>query len=182
MKSNQEMKDIVESTILDSIEKWFDHAEKAGMKLKDLPLPEIKFNVTSDRINGVCCSDHALTALTLDFNMNIMRANFEEFVKQTVVHEVAHYCVLTFCGHEYTRSGSRVMHGKNWKWMMNFFGIQANRCTTHANATVSTVSKKKKTHSHDCNCMTHELSTIRHNRRIRGQAQYRCNKCGSDIK
>jgi SprT protein len=115
----------------------------------------------------------------LNFNPIIMKDNWKDF-EQTVIHEVAHLCAFLWRGEEYTRGYKRISHGATWKDIMRFFEADVKRCHNYDVSVVKSV-KAKKTFSYACNCMTHELTIIRHNRSMRGTS-YRCNKCGATLK
>lgn len=183
VKSNYEMQEIVIKEIYKNIEKWFDHCERAGLKLKDLELPVVKFDIQASRTNGILSYDWGLEDIDLRFNPETMKANFEAFLKQTVVHEVAHYCVLTLRGIQYSRGGRRISHGKDWKWMMSFFGLEAKRCNSYENKPQDTKTRaKRKTFMYKCDCQLHEITVIRHNKIVRGTGIYSCNKCRAVLK
>ena len=57
----------------------------------------------------------------LNFNPIIMEDNWDKFIERTVPHEVAHWCVSLLYGRVTTRAGRRVIHGKQWKFMMDLF-------------------------------------------------------------
>lgn len=179
MKSNNEMKEIVKNEIFKLIEKWFDHADQVGIQLKDIPLPEVKFDVKSHRTNGLCEYMFDFSGVTLNFNFDKLSVNFDSFLAHTVIHEVAHYCVLTWRGVIRSRNGRRIVHGADWKWMMGFFGCDAKRCFSHENTSI--INKKRTTFTYQCSCRNHELTIIRHNRVRRGTQDYICNKCKTNL-
>ena len=110
----------------------------------------------------------------LDFNPILMKENWDEF-RKTIAHEVAHHCVSLWKGTMYTKKGYRVQHGKDWKDMMNFFGIDSKRCHDY---NVSNCSKKKQRQwNYDCGCRKHTVSTVAHNRIQKGNV-YTCTECG----
>lgn len=105
------------------------------------------------------------------FNLYIAEANKDRYMS-TVKHEVAHYIarILNY--------GKKIMpHGKEWKSVMRNFGLEPK--VTHS-YTVPSTSRKLKTFTYECSCMKHEITSIIHNKIIRGGTKpYKrvCKKC-----
>lgn len=115
----------------------------------------------------------------LRFNRQIMNDNWEEF-DQTIVHEVAHYCVSILHGRVMNRKGTkRVIHGPEWKSMMRFFGGRINRCHSYDTSNCS-VKKKMATFDYMCDCQFFELTKVRHNKILKGKS-YMCNSCKGEL-
>ena len=111
----------------------------------------------------------------VNFNLDIARTNYAQFIQRTPVHEVAH--ILTR-----QKYGARAQsHGREWKYVMsNIFGKTPDRCHSYDMSDVPT--KKLNRYPYKCSCQTFELTTIRHNRIVRGEQIYRCPKCRSILK
>lgn len=126
-----------------------------------LEIPEIKFNLKGSTA-GIC--QMVLTKCTLRFNPKLYRENTEDFLRYTIPHEVAHYVTALLHG--------RVKpHGKEWKNIMNLFGIENPlRC-----------------HSYDisdlypwiyrCDCREYSISPKKHSLIVRGKRIYTCDDC-----
>lgn len=103
------------------------------------------------------------------FNPFIFARHFEESLASTVPHEVAHYICFELHG------GKPKPHGKEWKAIMRAFGVPANAT---CQLDISDLPQKRlKRYIYHCQCSQHELTSIRHNRIVRGVANYACPKC-----
>lgn len=103
-------------------------------------------------------------------NPVLMLENQQAFIEEVVPHELAHLLV-------WKHFGRVAPHGKEWKWMMeNVLGVPARR--THA---FELDSVRKNTFPYRCPCQQHQLTVRRHNRVVRGEAVYRCVRCGEPL-
>lgn len=104
-------------------------------------------------------------------NPVLLQENQQAFVDEVVPHELAHLLVWKVFG--------RVApHGKEWKWMMEtVLGVPARR--THK---FETTSVRSATFAYRCQCQQHNLTVRRHNRVVRGEAEYRCVHCSTILK
>lgn len=103
------------------------------------------------------------------FNMVMLIENMEEFVRQTVVHEICHIL-------DYQLFGETSHHGRNWQDLMIHFGLQPKRCHSY-----STDSVRSYGGLYMCDCQEYKLSKIRHNKQKSGKASYHCKKCGEPL-
>lgn len=125
---------------------------------------------------GVSSFDYTAGYGHLNFNPIIMKDNWEEF-DQTVIHEVAHYCVSLLKG--YISSGRRrVIHGSDWKSMMRFLGGETRRC--HSYNVRQSTRRTQRRWEYKCVCSTHMISTRMHNSIRRGQTRS-CVDCSTRI-
>ena len=100
-------------------------------------------------------------------NPVLLLENSEAFIEEVVPHELAHLLV-------WKHFGRVAPHGKEWKWMMeSVLGVPALR--THR---FELDSVRKNTFPYRCQCQLHQLTVRRHNRVMRGEATYRCVRCG----
>lgn len=104
----------------------------------------------------------------LRFNQYMYQHNRDDFLRQTVPHEVAHLLVYQLYG------GSVRPHGQQWQRIMReVFGLPARRCHNYA------VQPGWKTrYLYRCNCRQHEFTGQRHACAKRGR-QYSCRSCGA---
>ncbi len=176
--NTEEMKRIVEDRVLDLMVKYESAVGDTG---KFTPqIPDIIYE-TVGRTAGWARFNFYLGKGELDFNVELMTENFGEFLKTTVTHEVAHHCVSLLNGRILSKSGRNVSHGRQWKEMMRFFGIdEPKRC--HSYDTFNVSSRKLRRFRYTCDCgFEHNLSIIIHNK-IRKNKQTRvCNLCDSQI-
>jgi len=92
----------------------------------------------------------------------------------TVPHEVAHYVADILFGFKNIRP-----HGKEWQAIMCKLGVEPQ---VTGNYDLSGISmKRQRRFTYVCDCMSHELTTVRHNKISRGKAQYFCGKCGDRL-
>ncbi|MES9873693.1 MAG: SprT-like domain-containing protein [Candidatus Sedimenticola sp. 6PFRAG7] len=131
-----------------------------------MPLVEIRFDLkgtTAGQARMWPC-----TSPLIRFNSQLLEANPETFLERTVPHEVAH---LVTC----TLHGNRIKpHGEEWKAVMSLFGAEASRC--HSYDTSQTQQRRLQCFDYRCDCRSHELTSIRHNRVQQGQRYY-CKSC-----
>ncbi len=100
-------------------------------------------------------------------NPVLLLENQQEFIDEVVPHELAHLLV-------WQHFGRVAPHGKEWKWMMeSVLGVPARR--THR---FELDSVRQNTFPYRCRCQQHQLTVRRHNRVVRGEATYRCVRCG----
>lgn len=110
----------------------------------------------------------------LRFNPYIFSKYFEDNLATTVPHEVAHYVSDILFGFKNIRP-----HGKEWRDIMQTLGA-APKVT--GNYDLSGISvKRQRRFSYICDCMTHELTTVRHNRILNNKSHYFCLKCNGRL-
>jgi SprT protein len=160
----------MKNKVVESVKQFINKYNKSfSKKAYDIP---IKFTK-----RGKCagCVSYHGDNVEFNFNMVLLRENFEDFLLNTVPHEVAHFVTWIQYGHQYTKSGRRIIHGKDWKNMMSFFNVKDNRC--HSYNTEKSSIRKMKRFTYKCGCMTHELTAIRHNKILKGTSKYCCSRC-----
>jgi len=166
----------MKNTVIEIIKKAIIKFNK-DYKNKTAIIPEVRF--TKRGKTAGCVTYKGLQDPYINFNMVLLKENFDDFVSQTVPHEVAHYLTWVLYGLQYTNKGRRIIHGKDWKNMMSYLGVESSRC--HSYNTANSTVRKMKVFEYKCDCMTHELTSIRHNKVLRGKAKYCCSKCGSKL-
>ena len=111
----------------------------------------------------------------ITLNNILLEENGNSFVNDVPVHEATHLIARAYYG--YCQG-----HNKFWKNLSKSLGSSGNRC--HSFSTVnSTIKRKSSQFIYTCGCSgrTHILSSIRHNRAMRGITKYRCSKCKQHI-
>jgi SprT protein len=110
----------------------------------------------------------------LRYNLVIATENWDDYLSQTVPHEVAHYVQRVRYGNHDSRGRRIRPHGKEWKSIMvNCFQIKPERCHSYETENVRTL----KIFKYSCHCREWELTSIRHNKMVEGTANYHCKKC-----
>ncbi|MBK5967840.1 MULTISPECIES: SprT family zinc-dependent metalloprotease [Thiorhodovibrio] len=135
------------------------------------PPPEIRFDLRGQSAGQARCDARARCVVR--FNPWLLLRHGEEFIDQTVPHEIAHW--LTF-----KRFGRRARpHGPQWRELMVLFGAEPRRC--HDYDLKEIPHRRVSSHSYHCSCQEHRLSAVRHNRARKGQT-YLCRRCGQPLK
>lgn len=103
------------------------------------------------------------------YNPAIFARHFEESCATTIPHEVAHH----IC---YELHGKKAKpHGKEWRAIMLAFGVPAEAT---CKLDLSDIPQRQlRRFEYICDCTSHQLTSIRHNRIKRGQSRYACPKC-----
>lgn len=136
--------------------------------LRRFPRPQISLTLRGETA-GQAWTEKNLLRL----NKQLFKENQEHFLKHTVGHEVAHLIAHQLFGKKIRP------HGKEWQWIMeDIFKLPAQR--THSYDT-SNASKKPFLYRCSCEGKTIPLSTIRHNRAIKGTV-YLCSQCREPLK
>jgi SprT protein len=122
---------------------------------KSMPVPVVQFDLKGTT------AGQAFGSMRIRLNEGLMVDHWDDFMNDTIPHEVAH-CVVNFIwGSDVrmTRTGRvrRVSHGPAWKKVMRAFGVEPTRC-------------------HDM-----DVSKVRQARRTKTKYEYQCSCCGSKI-
>lgn len=112
------------------------------------------------------------TSETVRLNGDLFKKYPEFITDEVLIHEVAHYVTNKLYG--YVKP-----HGVQWKMVASRLGIP-NPKATHS----MPVSKAKEYRRirYVCDCSSHMLTAIRHNRILNGQSEYYCRKCRGKLK
>jgi SprT protein len=108
------------------------------------------------------------------YNPYIFAKYFDDNLATTVPHEVAHYVVDVIY-----RAGRVRPHGVEWQRVMQSLGAEP-RVTGDYDLSGVPVRRQKR-YSYRCGCMTHQISSARHNRMLRNKARYYCRRCRSAL-
>ena len=108
------------------------------------------------------------------YNPYIFAKYFSNNLKTTVPHEVAHYITDIIYGLRNIKP-----HGAEWRETMRALGAEPQ---VTANYDLTGVPLRQvKRYVYRCDCSTHNLSSIRHNRVLHGGAIYYCRNCSKQI-
>lgn len=132
---------------------------------------EIRFDLRG-RISGMYVFKHHQQWLR--FNPFIFAKYFTDSLDNTVPHEVAHYVTQVLFGLQRIRP-----HGREWQAIMQTLGAEPRVTGDYDLAGIPV--KRQRRFSYVCDCMTHQLTTIRHNRIARRQSRYFCRRCNGEL-
>ncbi|KEQ17265.1 SprT family zinc-dependent metalloprotease [Endozoicomonas numazuensis] len=136
--------------------------------LKRFPRPQITLNLRGETA-GQAWTEKNLLRL----NKQLFKENQAHFLEHTVGHEVAHLIAHQLFGRKIRP------HGREWQFIMeDVFRLPAQR--THSYNT-NNASKRPFLYRCSCEGKTIPLSTIRHNRAIKGTV-YLCTQCREPLK
>jgi len=145
-------------------------AQARRMTGHTLPEPELRFDLRG-RSAGQMRIDAAGRA-TIRYNPALLLRHGDDFLARTIPHEVAHYLAFVHHGR-----GIRP-HGPEWQQMVRALGGEPERC--HSYDVAGLDARKTRRFPYHCRCGDHQLSSVRHNRVIRG-TRYLCQHCGEAL-
>lgn len=105
----------------------------------------------------------------IKFNAKMAEQNEDRFIHEVAAHEVAH--LVTY------RMWKTLDHGRDFKKVMEWFSVDPKRCHDFE-ATPSRVIRR---FEYSCNCSKHQVSSIRHNRILKGYT-YMCRFCRQPLR
>jgi len=152
--------------VIDKTQYWVGQASQ--LFDRQLPNIEVLFDLKG-RTSGMFCVRGQRQWIR--FNPWIFAKYYQQSLSVTIPHEVAHYACYQLHG----KARHIKPHGKEWKAIMNAFGVDAS---VTCQLDISDLPQKRlNRHIYQCACRRHELTSIRHNRIQRGLAQYACPVC-----
>lgn len=105
-------------------------------------------------------------------NEILMNENREDFIAQTIPHEVAHIIA-------HQLYGSRIKaHGVEWQGIMRRLGLKPTRCHNYDTTSVARQTRK---FSYFCACQEIKVGPKIHANIQNGRKQYKCRKCGTRL-
>ncbi|MGF1546053.1 MAG: SprT-like domain-containing protein [Thiotrichales bacterium] len=115
--------------------------------------------------------------VSIRYNPWLFAQFFDDGLRETVPHEVAHYVVDLL----HPRPRRRIQpHGREWRAVMRLFGFSDPR-TTHRHSLANVPVRRQARFTYRCACRAHELSATRHYRIERSQVIYHCRLCGGPL-
>lgn len=149
--------------------RWIQKA--SALYERSFDMIEVRFDLRG-RTSGMFCVSGREKYIR--YNSAIFAEYYTENLEQTVPHEVAHYAVYEVFGRK-TKP-----HGIEWKTLMNAFGVSAE-VTSKLDVT-HLATRKLRRYTYECGCGERELTSIRHNRIVRGQREYGCPRCKQPLR
>ena len=108
------------------------------------------------------------------FNPYLFAKYFDDNLRDTVAHEVAHYISDVVYGLKNIKP-----HGSEWAAIMRVFGITPQR--THNFNLQGIPQRQHQQFDYQCNCQVYQLKTRRHNLVQKGERRYLCRNCHSEL-
>ena len=139
-----------------------------------LSMPEIRLDMAGRSAGQYrLLNNGAKPRHQLRFNPYLLARDFDDGLKATVPHEVAHYAVAARFGLRRVRP-----HGTEWQQMMHVLGASPE--VTHRHDVSGLPVRRQQRWQYRCSCRHHELSTTRH-RRVQRGGTYLCARCRSPL-
>lgn len=137
-------------------------AKANALYRRSFPMPTVSFD-----LRGKTAGQAYYQKNHIRLNPVLFTENIEEFLGDTVPHEVAHLVARQLHLPKTIQS-----HGVEWQAVMRDFGLKPRRCHSYdvTNAQVG------KAYAYRCGCRDHTLSSRKHLAVTRG-ARYTCRKC-----
>ncbi|HYQ73001.1 MAG TPA: SprT-like domain-containing protein [Gammaproteobacteria bacterium] len=108
------------------------------------------------------------------YNPHLFSKYFSDNLANTVPHEVAHYVTDVLHGLRRVRP-----HGPEWRAVMRAFGAEPV-ATCRYDLDGIPVRRQRRFH-YRCDCSTHSISSVRHNRIRDGRVRYHCRRCRAPL-
>ena len=108
------------------------------------------------------------------YNPWLFARYFDDNLNTTVPHEVAHYVTDVLYGIKRVKP-----HGPEWRAVMTALGAAPEVNCRYDLAGIPT--RRQQRHIYHCDCTTHQLTSVRHNRILSGQTRYYCRFCKSPL-
>lgn len=172
MPSNQEKT----KKLQQQVETAVRQAEKRARDFYRLDLPEASIDFSlRGRCAGQAMVDHS-GETSLRINQQLLAENLDDFLSNTIPHEVAHLVV------NWQARGKRQRprpHGPEWQAVMqDCYDLLPKRCHSFRTTPARVVPRP---FLYTCNCSEHRLTSIMHNR-ISKSYQALCKACRTPIK
>lgn len=151
----------LENKLIHYSHEWIEIAnEKLGTSMV---YPDILCNLRG------CTAGMAYSSLwKIRYNLGLARDNYQDFIEETVPHEVAHLVA----DHYFEK---RCKHGKEWKQIMQLFGKEPTRCHNY-DVEKHRVRRHKK-YMYKCKCGDCQIGTKHHNIIMKSRGCVFCKKC-----
>lgn len=163
---DETIKVIIESVIFytNKINNVYSNLPNVYFRMLPLSIPKVKFN-----LRGKVAGRGGIGGLR--FNLELAKRNLNDYVNDTVPHELCHYFCMMLFNSRYTKP-----HGHEWKTMMKRIGINPTRCH---NMDISFMRDKL---WKCCGCGREYLvSNRKHNAMMKNPGCYFCRGCKSGV-
>ncbi|WP_392552082.1 SprT family zinc-dependent metalloprotease [Orbus wheelerorum] len=121
------------------------------------------------RKKGSIAGSALLQKWQIQLNLNMLLENKEQFINEVIPHELAHLIA-------YKKFGLVKPHGKEWQGIMEQIFHQDAKRTHNFNLPQPLITNR---HQYYCECQSHLLTNIRHQKIQNKCAQYYCKKCAT---
>lgn len=151
----------LENKLIHYSHEWIEKAnELLGTSME---YPEVQCN-----LRGTTAGIAYTHSWKIRYNLGLARDNYQDFIEQTVPHEVAHLVA----DHYYEK---RCVHGKEWKHIMRLFGKEPTRC--HNYDVEKHRARRHKKYIYTCKCEACKIGTKHHNMIMRRTGRVFCRRC-----
>ena len=150
-------------------------AEKQARRFYGINLPEAAIDFS---LRGRCAGQARVDRngeTCLRINQQLLAENLDDFLSNTIPHEVAHLVVNWQARKKRQRPRP---HGPEWQAVMRqCYGLKALRCHSYQTTPARVVPRA---FLYSCNCSEHRLTSIMHNRISRSYRAL-CRSCKSPL-
>ncbi len=150
-------------------------AEQRARETYDIKLPQAALDFS---LRGRCAGQARVErkgATHLRINLQLLAENLDDYLSQTIAHEVSHLVV------NWQARNKRLQprpHGTEWQTVMrDCFGLEAKRCHSYRTTPARVVPRP---FLYTCSCREHRLTSIMHNR-IGCNYQALCKACRTPL-
>jgi len=163
-----------ENEVAEQLKMFIDRLSANNIEFDSVP--EIRYDLRGQTAGQFHYAYQGSPAF-IKLNKQLLEENGAEVYFHTLGHELAHYVDIELLGRN-GRSGWRP-HGVSFQRICDMLGVDSNR--THNMKTTKTRVMRK--WQYRCECPEiKELSTIRHNRIVKGTRSYSCTKCKTTLR
>lgn len=154
--------------------------EKANMKFGiSMAVPAVTFDLKGTTAGKAHIREHLV-----NFNLALLTNNIDDFLENTVGHEVAHLVTYKLHPSRVIRIGLKRMrtikpHGIEWQMVMRELGMIPSRCHSYD---TTEVKQQRTKYEYKCKCHRPLMVGAKiHNNIQSGLKNYHCKTCKADI-
>ena len=141
---------------------------------------DVKFPNVVYQKRGTTAGTANYRTWTIDLNPVLLVENLDDFIEDTVPHELAHLVTNMVYPHAHKRvyGQKRSPHGSEWQSVMRVLGANPSRC--HSYDTSNARTRTKASYDYKCNCCGQviKLGPKRHAQEQRQPGWYNHGGCG----